>query len=100
MYILKFNSKFNKIRKEEKFMCIKASNVTVELTDREIEVIKKSLLSRLDYLSSFTKIYKTGSKDLDFILNNHKEVSKKHIAEINDILSNKLSNKQNLKRIY
>lgn len=76
-------------------MPIKASNSTVELTNREIEIIKKSLLSRLDYLSSFVNISKTGERDLDFMLNNNREVLKKHIDEINYILSNKLSNKQN-----
>ena len=72
-------------------MCIKASNITVELTNSEIETIKESLLSMIDHLSCLIKIPSTGVRDLDFILNNNREVSKKKIDEINYILSNKLA---------
>lgn len=72
-------------------MCIEASNVTVELTNSEIEIIKESLLSMIDYLSCLIKIPSTGVRDLDFILNNNREVSKKKIDEMKYILSNKLA---------
>lgn len=72
-------------------MCIKASNVTVELTNDEIEIIKESLLSMIDYLNCLIKIPSTGVRDLDFILNNNREVSKKKIDEMKYILSNKLA---------
>ncbi len=72
-------------------MCIEASNVTVELTSSEIEIIKESLLSMIDYLSCLIKISSTGVRDLDFILNNNREVSKKKIDEMKYILSNKLA---------
>ena len=72
-------------------MGIKPKNSIIELNRNEIELIKESLIIRIDYLTRLKELKKTGIKDLDLMISHAKESIKKHIDEINYILSTKLA---------